>query len=272
MPNEIEKIFSRDNRRLAMARKVRDGKDRERIFIEGRRLAGEALRSELVIEEAFVAEGFRDRELVERISQRMDRVSEISARLFLSIADTDQPQGIALIARRPTSPLSSIEARLAENSLPVVVFLSRIGDPSNLGAVFRTAEAAGAAGVIISPNSADAYSPKASRAAMGASFRLAIVEETALEDALDWANRKGIIPVATAAATTQEYTELDWQKPRLIVFGSEAHGLDSGDLKLIGDAICIPLENSVESLNLAVSAGIILFEAKRQFDAGRVRA
>lgn len=267
MPNVFERISSRDNRRLVTARKVRDGKDRERIFIEGRRLAEEALRSDLFIEEAFVAEGFRMREIVERVSQRIERVSEISDRLFVSIADTDQPQGIALIAQRPKSSLPLIESRFAENSLPIVVFLNEISDPSNLGAVFRTAEAAGAAGVIISPNSADAFSPKASRGAMGANFRLAIVEETTLENVLDWAKGKGISPVATAASAPISYTKIDWQKPRLVVFGSEAHGLDARELEMIGNAIRIPLENNVESLNLAVSAAVILFEAKRQFDA-----
>lgn len=263
----IETIASRENQRLIRARKVRDGKDRERVFIEGRRLAEEALRSGLVIEEAFVAEEFGDPALVEKISKRAAAVSKLSARLFKSIADTEHPQGIALLARRPVADISLIESRLNAVALPVVVFLNKVNDPSNLGAVLRTAEAADAAGVIVSPNSADAFSPKASRGAMGANFRLPVIEELSLHDALEWARARRTTPVATTASASRAYTAMDLTKPHLVVFGSEAHGLDASEIERIGGAVQIPVENDVESLNLAVSAGIILFEAKRQCDA-----
>ncbi len=263
---EITKITSRNNQSLIHARKVRDGKERLQMFIEGRRLVGEALSSGLVIDECFVSDDFRDAEMLDAVSQRTDRIVQIPTRIFSSIADTDQSQGIILLAQRPAALAEQIEARLGISSLQVVVFLKEINNPSNLGAVLRTAEAAGVAGVIVSTNSADVFSPKALRAAMGASFRLPVWDNADFDDALRWAKARELITTAADASAVSSYTDIDWKTPRLLILGSEAHGLSVDELASIDQAIKIPMENSVESLNLAVSAGTILFEAKRQND------
>ncbi len=261
---EIEKITSRDNRRLAAARKVRDGREPKHIFIEGRRLAAEALRSDIEIAECFVAEGFRDSELLTAIAGTTIAIAELPEKLFSTIADTKVPQGIILIAQRPKTGLSKIESSLSSSILPTVIFLSEINNPANLGAILRTAEAAGAAGVIVSRNSADAYSPKALRAAMGSSFRLPIHENGGLDEILQWARVAKLLPVAADTGADRDHTEFDWKIPTLLILGSEAHGLSERELKKIDETVRIPMENAVESLNLAVSAGIILFEARRQ--------
>ena len=262
---EIEKITSRDNRRLVHARKVRDGKVPEQIFIEGRRLIDEALSSDVDIVECLVADCFRNREMLDAIAKRTSAIVEIPDKIFGSIADTNQPQGIILIAKRPKFSSGSIESRLGSAALPIVIFLKEIRNPSNLGAVLRAAEAAGVVGVIVSTNSADVYSPKALRAAMGSSFRLPIWEEADFDEILRWAQTAKLTTTAAAAAAADNnYTDIDWKTPRLLVFGSEAHGLSRPELERIDEEVTIPMEDGVESLNLAVSAGIILFEAKRQ--------
>lgn len=261
---EIEKITSRDNRRLVYARKVRDGGVPEKIFIEGKRLAAEAVRSGITIDECFVVEGFRDRELRRSVEGRTANIAEVSEKSFHTVADTIQPQGIVLIARRPRGLPEGIEGRLGRSVLPLVVFLNEINNPSNLGAVLRTAEAAGVAGVVVSQNSADVFSPKALRASMGASFRIAIWENAHFEEAMNWANAMNLIVTAADVSASVIYLDTDWQVPRLLLFGSEAHGLSKSELFSSEDRVRIPLDNHVESLNLAVSAGIILFEARRQ--------
>ncbi len=262
---EIEKITSRDNVRLVNVRKVRDGKVRGQIFIEGRRLVDEALLSSLVIDECYVSESFADREMLEAVAKRSVSITEVPERLFSSLADTIQPQGIVVLAKRPADGKSRIENSVAAKGRPTILFLHEINNPSNLGAVLRTAEAAGVAGVIISQNSTDVYSPKALRAAMGASFRLAVWEEVGLDETLLWAESNKLSTTATAASAAMDYTQVNWKIPRLLIFGSEAHGLSEQTLSKVDETIRIPLANNVESLNLAVSAGIILFEAKRQF-------
>lgn len=260
---EIEKITSRDNQRLMNARKVRDGKDQSRIFIEGRRLVDEALRSRIVIEESFCVDDFSDKELLSAVEAKASKVAEMPERIFRSIADTDNSQGIILIGQRPKDGAAVIEDRL-NSPLPIVLFLKEINNPSNLGAILRTAEAAGVAGVVISGNSADVYSPKSLRAAMGASFRLPIWDGAVFDEVLLWAKSRGLVSTAADVGAEKSYTEIDWGRPRLLILGSEAHGLSDTDLDRIEEQMQIPMENDVESLNLAVSAGIILFEAKRQ--------
>ncbi len=266
--NEIEKISSRDNRRLVNARKVRDGKIANQIFIEGRRLVEDALRSELAIDTCFVASGFGDMELLAAVAQKADTMAEVRDSLFDSIADTSNPQGIILIAKRPETSFKLIEANLSVAALPIVVFLSQINNPSNLGAILRTAEAAGVAGVVVSSNSADVFSPKALRAAMGSSFRLPIWQGVDLTEILTWSAEKHLTATAADRSAPTTYTEINWTKPRLLVFGSEAHGLSSSELALIDEKVSIPIANQTESLNLAVSAGVVLFEARRQNSIG----
>ncbi len=253
---EPERITSRDNQRLADVRKVRDGKDHSRIFIEGVRLAAEALRSGLTIDACFVAESFKDREVFRELERRTTVVAD---ELFPAIAETKHPQGIILTATRPVHTLESFADRS-----PIVVYLKEINNPSNLGAVMRTVEASGAAGIITSPGSVDAYSPKGLRASMGSAFRLPVVQNIALADAHLWAKEKGMSCVAADISGGVSYTEVEWNEPKLLVLGSEAHGLSTADLNRIDEKIVIPMHAGVESLNLAVSAGIILFEAARQ--------
>ena len=119
-------------------------------------------------------------------------------------------------------------------------------------------------GVIVSPKSADTFSAKAVRASMGAIFRIPVWENADIDQALDWAAMNEFIVTASDVSATTTYSEIDWKLPRLVIFGSEAHGLNSFELEKSKEKIVIPMENGVESLNLAVSAGIILFEAKRQ--------
>jgi RNA methyltransferase, TrmH family len=266
---ELPEISSRDNQRLVHARKVRDGQASGDMFVEGKRLAIEALRSGVEISECFVSERFADSSansaLVGRLVEKARLTFEIPDRVFRSVAATDHSQGVILIAEKPQAGVSAIERNMhAGNIIPITLLLYQINNPSNLGAVLRTAEASGIAGVITSTGSANVYSPKALRASMGAAFRVPVWADAGIEQALIWAEQKGLRTTATGVGANYSYTQADWCLPRLLVFGSEAEGLAGMDLGRINETINIPMENQVESLNLAVAAGIILFEAKRQ--------
>lgn len=265
---EMNKITSRSNERLAHARKVRDGKVTDQIFIEGLRLAEEALRSRTNLLEGFVTPKFagsqRTNELVDELARRKVRLSEVDDTVFKTVSDTVNSQGIILLAERPATGLSEIRDALKSNRPKIVLFLYEINDPSNLGAIFRTAEAAGVSGLVLSKGSADAFSPKTLRAAMGSNLRLPIWPQAEVTECVNWAHDAGIRIVATDISGQQSYTDFDWTHPSLLIFGSEAHGLSDEILKMARSVIKIPMKNGVESLNLAVSAGIILFEAVRQ--------
>ena len=259
----IVKVTSRDNVSLKDARRVRDGRARDKMFIEGARLVAEAIQSRVVIEQAFVSidEAPHFTELMTDAGART--IYELSSAAFQSIADTVTSQGIVVISHRPTADDASIAARITETTIPLVVLLHRINNPSNLGAIVRTAEAAGAAGVIVSAESADAFSPKALRASMGSAFRLPIWQGVSFDDVIEWARANRLRTTAADAAAEQAHSEIDWYLPRMLVFGSEAHGLSDDERERVEEVIKIPMEREVESLNLAVAAGVILFEARR---------
>ena len=264
------KITGRDNQKLKLARKVRDGHVKELIFIEGLRLAEEVWRSDLLVKDIYVAETFgqneRAAQLLRSFRPKNVLINEVSDKIFQSIADTKTSQGIVLICEKPPTDKLKFQADFlpAKDKLPIVVVLHLINNPSNLGAILRTCEAVNISGVIISQNSADVFSPKSLRASMGAGFRLNLWTNAAFDEILDWARTKNLIPTAADIKSEKSYTEIDWKRPRLLIFGSEAHGLSAEDLRKIDEGLFIPMDNGVESLNLAVSCGIILFEAKRQ--------
>ncbi len=268
--NSMLKITSRENQKLKLARKVRDGHSKDLIFVEGLRLAEEVLRSDLSVNEVFISESFekdaRSTHLLASFQQKQIAVSEVSDKIFQSIADTKTSQGIVLICPKPQTDKLFFESEFARSKgkLPIVLVLHQINNPSNLGAILRSGEAVNVAGIIISANSADVFSPKSLRASMGAGFRLNIWTNAAFNEILNWSRSNNLISTAADIRAEKSYTEIDWQQPRLLIFGSEAHGLSAEDFRNIDESLFIPMENGVESLNLAVSCGIILFEAKRQ--------
>jgi TrmH family RNA methyltransferase len=264
-----EIITSRENQRLKEVRRIREGKLRELLFVEGVRLCEEVLRSPAELLDCYYTKDLagtkRGTELLHAVEIRRARLFQVSGKAFDSIADTKSPQGIVVVCRRPsTSFASMIESIGKTPSIPVVIFLDRINNPSNLGAIARTAEAAGAVGLITSPGSTDIFSPKSLRASMGALLRLNVLENVPLPEAANWATSNNLITCAADGRALHTYTSVDWTIPRLLLFGSEAHGIDERYNSLVKEGIRIPMKNNVESLNVAVSSGILLFEAVRQ--------
>jgi len=266
----MNKITSRENLKFKLAKRVREGREKQLIFIEGVRLAEEVLRSSIKITEIFISENFLQNErlanLIDSLTVNSLSINAVSEKLLQSLADTKQSQGIILLCQKPSTEKPIFEQNLSsiKTKLPVVIFLNEINNPSNLGAILRTAEAVDAAGIIISKGSAEPFSPKALRASMGAGLRLNIRTNADFNETLNWAREKSLIVTAADINAEKSYEKIDWSKPRLLVFGSEAHGLNAENLQRIDEGLLIPMENEVESLNLAVSCGIILFEGLRQ--------
>jgi RNA methyltransferase, TrmH family len=263
----FERITSRENPKISRAKKVREGLIGERIFVEGTRLLREAIRSDVVIEAVFISANLGDEPLAGELARRGYPVYMISAKIASGLSDTVTSQGVFAIAHKPRTGEQEICRNMTLADLPIVVLLNEANNPSNLGAVIRSAEAAGAAGLITTPRSASAFSPKALRASMGSAFRLPIWEGIDLQSAAAWAASSHLqISAATGKASTS-YLDLDWKAPRLVILGSEAHGLTPEQLAVADESIFIEMNAEVESLNLAVAASVILFEARRQIKA-----
>ena len=262
------KITSRDNARIKHAKFVRDGRAAagEQIFIEGLRLCEEALRAELKISEVFLSENFDKNARHEKFLKNAEQFNliEVSEKVFDALSDTKTSQGVIAIAEKPAHGKGVIESSLSKTKFPLVVLLHEINNPANLGAILRTAQAAGVSGIVTTKNSADVFSPKALRGAMGAVFRLPVWTNAEYFDVLEWARERNLKSVCADVKSRTRYTEIDWKTGRLLALGSEGHGLSEAEREATDESLIIPMENGVESLNVAVACGVILFEAKRQ--------
>ncbi len=262
----IRSVTSRDNSLLRLARAVRDGKDPEYIFVEGLRLCEEALRSALEIEAVIVSEELMRKEraaaVVERLDQAAHRSASVSEKLLESISYTKTPQGIVVLARRP----GSSEKQLAQaiDKAPLLVVLHQINNPVNVGAILRTAEAAGAGGVITTSNTSDPFSPKSLRGAMGSAFRLPTWVGPTYEEMIEWCRKREIQTVCADAEASLAHTDYNWTQATALVLGPESTGLTDEETKSASQVVSIPMQGAVESLNVSVAAGILLFEAARQ--------
>jgi TrmH family RNA methyltransferase len=260
------KITSRDNSLLRRARAVRDGKDETSIFVEGLRLCEEALSSELKIEAVIHSEEIARKEraarLIEELGSLCDAVASVSEKLLASISYTRTPQGIVLLATRPVADEGSFKAR--QPASPQLVVMHGINNPVNVGAILRTAEAAGVTGAIATPHTSDPFSPKALRGAMGSAFRLPIWTGPDYSNVIAWCAERGIRTIATSAHAPRLFTEVDWRGASALVVGPESSGLSPDEIAAAAEAVRIPMQGSVESLNVAVVTGILLYEAARQ--------
>ena len=259
-------ITSRDNSLLRQVRAVRDAKIEELIYVEGLRLCEEALRSRLAIEAVVVSEELLRKEraagVIHELSQAAKRFASVSEKLLESVSYTKTPQGIIVLAQRPESSEHRLGAQLGAN--PLLVVMHQINNPVNVGAILRTSEAAGAEGVITTKNTSDPFSPKSLRGAMGSAFRLPIWAGPAYVETIDWCREHGIATVCADVDATTAYTEIDWTGPSALILGPESTGLTPEELGLADRRVSIPMKGMAESLNVAVAAGVLLFEASRQ--------
>ena len=263
------KITSRDNSLLRHAREVRDGKLRESIFVEGLRLCEEALRSNLNIEALIYSEHFarKDRaaNLIRELENIVAKSASVSEKLLESISYTKTPQGIVVLAARPQ--LTETQFKATQSTNPLLIILHGINNPVNVGAILRTAEAAGATGVIVTKGTSDPFSAKSLRGAMGATFRLPVWCDAEFQEVIEWCHAHKIQTASAVTNAKRSYVEFDWRSPTALVMGAESAGLSENEVAATDESVRIPMQGSTESLNVAVAAGILLYEAHRQRSA-----
>jgi TrmH family RNA methyltransferase len=263
MGDEI--ITSRKNPLARRARQVRAGREAGLVFVEGVRLGEEALRAGVEFEFALftraLEEGGRGARLVEAFREACPHVQAVSESVLESVSDTKSSQGVVAVARRPRTGADVIERSAGT---PLVVVLHEVNNPSNAGAMLRVAEAAGATAVVTTRGTTDLLSPKALRGSMGSAFRLPLWTGATFDEALRWCSERGIQTVATDASASRTHTEIDWSPPRAVIVGAEGAGLSDREARAADACVRIPMRAPVESLNVAVALGVILYEAARQ--------
>jgi RNA methyltransferase, TrmH family len=176
----------------------------------------------------------------------------LSPAAFRAATQTVTPQGAIAIAHVDEATPSEALAAARSAGWPLVV-LDGVQDPGNVGAIARTAAAAGAPAMAALPGTADPYGPKAVRASAGNVFRLKVARA-------QWKDLAGLVGYGAAATGGAPLAEAPIESAGMIVLGSEAHGLSRHDLKLV----TVPLSDGVESLNVAAAAAVLLFEIRRR--------
>lgn len=252
-------ITSSANERIKHARRVREGRERDLIFVEGERLVAECVASGLPLHACFAP-----LEPTESMRALLDRIAcqtfQLAESVLESLSDTMSTQGIIVIAERPWPTLEQVFAGAA----PLILGLDRVQDPGNLGTLVRTAEAAGASGVLSFAGSVDAYAPKTLRSSMGSAFRLPILADVSGSGAISACRSKGIKSVVACGDAELRHYEYDWRQPTLLILGNEGRGVSTELMSACDVRVRIPLHASVESLNVAAAGAAILFEAVRQ--------
>ena len=255
-------ITSKDNQYLKMARAVREKKGRLAhgcFLAEGLRLAEEALDQGVEPLYALFCESALDDPRIQALARRLEGLDAPAARisdsLFAAVSATGHPQGVALLAPIPPSVLPRL---LPEQ--PCFVYADDIRDPGNLGTLIRTAHAANAGGLWLSPESADIYNPKVLRAAMGACFKLPLYRAESPDQALALC-RELRLAVYVAAAQGRDIREakLALDQPHLWVLGSEAAGAAPFWLAEADQVLRLPMRPDAESLNVATAGAILLY-------------
>ncbi|MBI3949418.1 MAG: RNA methyltransferase [Acidobacteria bacterium] len=265
-------IFSRQNPLVKRYRQVREGMDRRSLFLEGVRLIEDAAQSGIELESVIVVRDLLTRphvaKLMDQLTRRGVRCEVTSWEILTCLSDVETPQGILAIAHRRGQELEDVLGQIEGTALIVVAEGWR--DPGNLGTMLRSAEALGVHAVVTTPQTVDPFSPKVLRASMGSALRVPIIEQVKLASALTLFRDRGLQIVATTARADQILPEVDFILSTAVLIGNEAVGLSEKALSLATAAVRIPMRSSVESLNAAMAATIILYEAARQrgFDDG----
>lgn len=260
-------LTSTQNPRVKAIRALSQRKKRQEtglFFAEGIRLVGEAVQTGADIETLVVApERLRSEfgwDTVRRAEQAGIDVLNVSASVFQTLSMKDGPQGIAAVVRQRWNALDEVGAvdSTPDKTLGWVV-LEDVGNPGNLGSILRTCEAVGATGVILLGDTADPYDPASVRGSMGSIFTQQVIR-TSLESLIHWQNKTDIPMIGTSDTATVDFRDASYAPPILLCLGSEQHGLSEAHLAACDQVVRIPMVGRADSLNLAVAAGVLLYD------------
>jgi TrmH family RNA methyltransferase len=261
-----KKITSLSNPHIQEALKIRDRKISRRhdMLIEGPHLIEMALASHTDIRKVFFTDRCQAKSagLFTQLSHTAAEFIETTEHVLAHLSDTETPQGITAIAAFKPRELGELSLSLN----PLVVVCDSVQDPGNLGTIIRTADAAGADAIFLLPGTCDPLLPKVVRATAGSVFTIPFVfaESGAL---IQWLKEKAITLFVTDVNASRSIYETDLRKPLAFALGNEARGVNES-LRREGEVfVKIPIPGRAESLNVATSAAICLYEAVRQREA-----
>jgi len=258
-------ITSRRNASVARYLAAVRGEDRSVVLLDGLHLVGEALSAGTPVQHALVAADAQQspdvREIIRRLLDTGVIVASASAAVMSAVSPVRSRSPVVALARRPESG----PRVFARRTRPVVIACD-IQDPGNVGAIVRVAEAGGASGVVAAGSCADPFGWKALRGSMGSALRLPLLSASQAAAAVALARRHRRRILATVPRGGRPVCEADLAGSFAVLIGGEGPGLSQALIADADECVSVPMEPPVESLNSAVTAALIVYEARRQRD------
>jgi TrmH family RNA methyltransferase len=260
-------ITSRQNPLVARFRTAARGSVGGVMLLDGAHLVADAIAATVAFHLAAVTPASRDEHDIRTLVDALERdgvdVIILSASVMNAASPVKTPSGIVALAECPVTEADQLFAGPAA----LVVVAVDVQDPGNLGAIVRVAEAAGATGFIAAGGSANPFGWKALRGSMGSALRLPIASQATADEAIADARRHGCRVIATVARDGRSLFDVDLTGPIAVIIGGEGHGLTPSLVDAADEQVTIPMQSPVESLNAAVTAALIVYEARRQRNA-----
>ncbi|NLF30558.1 MAG: RNA methyltransferase [Planctomycetes bacterium] len=248
---------------LVKLRRSHHRKARDRFIIENARCIERAMDAGVRIVQVFVCPDLLTDPQARRVAGRLEASGtacyEVPEPVFAKAAYRQRPEGLLVVAERPSHTLNDLPAA----DRPLYVLAESLEKPGNLGAILRSADAVGAAGLILCDRHTDVYNPNAVTASTGTVFTVPIAEATT-DEALAWLAARGAAVLATVCEGGRPYTDVDLTAPVAIALGTEHEGLSDAVQRAASEKITIPMAGTADSLNVAAAATVVLFEAARQ--------
>ncbi len=266
-------ITSQSNAQVKEIRELKQAKYRQArgaYFIEGIRLVEEAMpKSSKVLKVAYsprLEETERGTQLLCAARRLMPKAQwlYVSDEVMATLSDTQHHQGILAVMKAEPYAWEDLFPRPG-----LILLLHELQDPGNLGAIFRVAEAGGSAGLILSAGTIDPYNPKVVRASMGSLLRLPFRLQQNMEELFQTLRSRGRQILAADVHHGPPFWQIDFSCPTAVLLGQEGSGLPSSLLQAADGTFSIPMNPPVQSLNVAMAAGLVLYEALRQTRASR---
>lgn len=256
---KITSLLNPEIKELYKLKKSRNRKSSNKFLIDGERELEIAISSGVKIEKIFICEELSSSSQIFIKKHDKNLITLVSSDVFKKLAYKEKPDGFLALAIKENKTLKNIN----QNKESIVLILEAVEKPGNLGAIIRTAYAAGLKTIILTENQTDVYNPNVIRSSEGMVFKLNIIESSS-EDALSWLKSNKIKIYSTTIEKGVDYSKNKYESKSALVFGSEANGLSSFWLDVCDKKIKIPMAPNIDSLNVSVSVAIILFEMLRQ--------
>ncbi|MCR4567255.1 MAG: RNA methyltransferase [Pseudobutyrivibrio sp.] len=259
--NQIKNITS-------LIKKARERKAQRLFVVEGIRAVAEVpgdLLSAVYYVEGFTSSAEGEQFISDVVAKAPDiAIEEVAKSVFNSMSDTVTPQGVLALVKMQDFTLQDVIGQ-SSNQVAHVMILESLQDPGNMGTIIRTAEGAGATGIIMNNTTVDIYSPKVVRSTMGSIFRVPHIVVTDLCQTIDELKSEfGINVYAAHLKGEKFYDEFDYTSPTAFMIGNEGNGLSDEAAGHATSYLKIPMEGQLESLNASVAASLLMYETHRQ--------